>query len=188
MKISLVVVLCLGALLVATGSISVRFFLIKSGAGATTASPVVQDMLAIQDATASTNAAPARHEVIELINRAAKLKRADRARMLRATLPSAARLAADEFARGRDAVAATPIRTPEGSNCREGVLRLAARSETVYRNLAIELEEGYAPWPAVRQFAVGANAALDSYALDVHRCVESVSSEDRGEVLRLLTS
>jgi hypothetical protein len=71
------------------------------------------------------------------------------ARLLRGSLPSMASVAADEFARGREALAAVPMKTEPGSTCRQAALRLAARSETLYRSLAADVAVMRESWHAV---------------------------------------
>jgi hypothetical protein len=183
MKIPLLVLTGLGALLLLTGGVHFAFQF-----GDTTASPVVRDLTALQDATATTNAIATRHRVFTLLRRASVMENNTGARVLRRRLPSAARLAADDFARSREALASAPIKTKPGSICRQAALRMAARSETLYRNLADDAAGMRETWQAVRRFVVGAKATMRSYSSDVERCVAAAPSEDRGPVERIMNS
>ena len=184
MKILLVVIACLGALLLITGG--VHFSITRTSDAS--ASPVVQDLLALNDATASTNAVAARHRVFTLLRRASAIESHAGARVLRRSLPSAASGAADQFARTRVALAAVPMTTESGSTCRQAALRLVARSETLYRNLADDAAVMPKTWNAVRRFVVGGNAAMRSYSFDVQRCVAAAPTADRGPVARIMAS
>ena len=183
MKILLFVLAGIGALLLLTGGVHFSFQF-----GDATASPVVRDMLALQDATTTTNAVATRHRVFTLLRHASAIESHAGARVLRRNLPSAARLAADDFARAREAIAAAPIKTKAGSICRQAGLRMAARSETLYRNLADDAAGMRETWQAVRRFVVGAQATMRSYSSDVQRCVAAAPSTDRGPVERIMSS
>jgi hypothetical protein len=190
MKILLIAIVGLGALLLVTGGVNFSVVWGQDIWGQTgdaaAASPVVKDLLALQDASVSTNVPAARHRVLTLIRRASAMESHAGARVLRRSLPMAASVAADEFAHGREAVAAAPIRTEAGSTCREAVLRLGSRSETLYRNLAEDVAVMRETWRAVRRFGVGANAALRSYSSDLQQCVAGAPPADRGSVERLM--
>jgi hypothetical protein len=183
MKIFLLVLAGLGAVLFLTGGVHFSFQF-----GDATASPVVQDLLAIQDATSTTNMVTTRHRVFILLRHASAIESHAGARVLRRKLPSAARLAADEFAHGREVIAAVPIKTMPGSTCRQAVLRLVARSETVYRNLADDAAAMHETWHAVRHFVVAAQAAMRSYSSDVQLCITAAPPADRGPVERIMTA
>jgi hypothetical protein len=183
MKILLFVLAGLAALLLVTGGVHFSFQF-----GDATASPVVKDLLALQDATATTNAIATRHRVFTLLRHAAAIESHAGARVLRRSLPSAARLAADDFARAREAIAAAPIKTKPGSMCRQAGLRLAARSETLYRNLADDAAGMRETWQSVRHFVAGAKATMRSYSSDVQRCVAAAPSADRARVERIMSS
>ena len=183
MKILLLVLAGLGALLLLTGGVHFSFQF-----GDAAASPVVQDLLAIQNATGATNIVTTRHRVFTLLRHASAIESHAGARVLRRSLPSAARLAADEFARGREVIAAAPIKTRPGSTCRQAVLRLVARSETLYRNLADDAAAMRETWHAVRRFVVGAQAAMRSYSSDVQQCVAAAPPADRGPVERIMSA
>jgi hypothetical protein len=65
---------------------------------------------------------------------------------------------------------------------------LAARSETLYRNLADDAAGMRKTWQAVQRFVVGAQATMRSYSSDVQQCVAAAPSADRGSVERLMNS
>jgi len=183
MKILLLVLAGLGALLLLTGGVHFSFQF-----GDTTASPVVQDMLALRGATTTTNAVATRHRVFTLLRHASAIESHAGARVLRRSLPSAALLAADDFARAREAIAAAPIKTNAGWICRQAGLRMAARAETLYRNLADDAAGMRETWQAVRRFLVGAKATMRSYSSDMQRCVAAAPPADRGPVERIMSS
>jgi hypothetical protein len=174
------------ALLVASGS--VHFYISRSPALGGGPSPVVQDVLALQDATATTNVGDARAGVLSLIHRAAAMNAGAAALVLRRRLQFRANRAAAEFARGRQALAAVPVQTPPGSTCREAALRLAARSETLYRTLAAEIASTRATWQAVKHFRAGSGAAMRSYITEARECLAEVPPADRGPVARLMSA
>ena len=183
MKILLLVLAGLAALLIVTGGVHFSFQF-----GDATASPVVRDLLSLQNATATTNAVATRHRVFTLLRHAAAIESHAGARVLRRDLPSAARLAADDFARAREAFAAAPIKTKPGSICRQAGLRLAARSETLYRNLADDAAGIRETSQADRRFFVGAQTTMRSYPSDVQRCVAAAPAADRAPVERIMSS
>jgi len=189
MKILLIAIVGLGALLLVTGGMHFSVIWgqnIWGQTGDTAASSVVQDVVAIRDAADSTNAGAATESVRTLIKRASAMESHAGARVLRRSLPSAASAAAGEYAHGREVVAAAPIQTEPGSTCREAVLRLSARAETLYRHLAEDVTVMRETWRAVRRFGVGANAVQRSYASDFQQCVADAPPADRGPVERLL--
>lgn len=180
MKILLFVVASLGALLFLTGGVHFSFQI-----GNAAASPFVDDLLALDRATASPNVAAERHRLFLLLGRASAKESHAGARDLRRTLPSAAILAANELMRVRKALEAVTIKTEPGSTCRQAALRLAARSETLYRTLAQDVVTRET-WGVVRQFVVGAKAAMRNYASDLHRCVAAAPAADREQAARIM--
>jgi hypothetical protein len=65
---------------------------------------------------------------------------------------------------------------------------LAARSETLYRNLADDAAGMRETWQSVRHFVAGAKATMRSYSSDVQRCVAAAPSADRARVERIMSS
>jgi hypothetical protein len=180
MKILLFVIAGLGALLLLTGGVHFSFQF-QDG----TASPVLQDLVALNHASASSNIFVERDHVFVLLRRASAKETHAGARDLRRSLPSAATLAAQELAHIRKALEAVSIKTEPGSTCRQAALRLAARSEALYRTLAQDVV-ARKTWASVRRFVLGGNAAMRNYSSDLKRCIGATPPGDRGQAERIM--
>lgn len=150
-------------------------------------SPAVEDALALQAAgNSSTSAVAAVKGVIAMLNRALHERDAAAAALIRRKLPALATTIESEMPGVRDRLLAVDLHTTVGQTCRVAVLRMVAKTQSLFGSISRELAAGRTPAKVVFDVMHGMNTVNAALKADLRPCLAGVQPDERPAVKYVL--
>lgn len=149
-------------------------------------SPLMEDALAIHAASISTNGDEANRGVFTLVNRATRQHGLARDALVRQELPVLAARITDAMPIVRASLLDLNLRTSASEICRTAVLRMLARTQSLYRTVSADLAAERAPARVIHEVIVGENAMSQAFTSDLEPCLSGLQPDSRSAVAYVL--
>jgi hypothetical protein len=148
--------------------------------------PEVEDVVAIHTAELSTNGDEADLRVLALVDRGLKKSGRPGGDLIRHQLPPLAAKITSAMPTVRERVLSLKLRTPNGESCRNAVLRMVARTESLYRTVSSHLAANLPPANVISEVLTGEDATIRLFTSDLEPCLAGLDSDSRSAVRYVL--
>ena len=157
----------------------------KAAAGGS-ASPIVQDAVALVEADQSPRFGRAVIGMHRLLTRAGRMAHPAGSALVWRQAPRLAGAIDSEESLLLDRVRAVDLQTSAGEDCRLAALRLVARDQSAVREFEIALAQSEPAWNAIKRFNAGTRAAGKAYIADARPCIAAAPRSDRPQLVDIV--
>src|SRR4051812_43367365 len=126
-------------------------------------SPEIQDVVSIHESELSTEADEANLRVYDLLDRAVEMGGRPGGDLVRQELPPLAATITGAMPTLRERLLSLRLKTVNGESCRTAVLRMLARTQSLYRTISSELAASLSPANIVDHVVSGEQATTRSF-------------------------
>ena len=149
-------------------------------------SPLMEDVLAIHAASISTNGDEANRGVFTLVNRATREHGTTRDALVRQKLPVLAARITDAMPIVRERLLSLNLQTSASEICRTAVLRMLARTQSLYRAVSADLAAERAPTRVIHEVITGEDAMSQAFTSDLEPCLSDLQPDSRAAIAYVL--